>query len=1803
MRTSGQVQTSTGLVPGFDILEVISDSGMHAVYRAQRQGGNEEVILKTLRAKYPQKDEIAEIQRDFQIAQRLNADGIIKVHALIPYGHGTLAIEMEAFGVSLSAFLANNEGRPLSLEQFFPVAIRLAKVLGHMHGKNVVHKDITPRNVLIEPGSGDIRLIDFGISSELSRERQDVALSKRLEGSLPYISPEQTGRMNRDLDYRSDYYSLGVTFFQLLTGKLPFTANDALEWVHCHISLPPPEAHSVNHTIPEVLSHIISKLMSKNAEERYQSSYGLATDLQRCYDDYKEGNHNQTFELGTSDRSGTFQNPQKLYGREKELAQLESIFDDVSQGDVAFCLVSGYSGVGKSVLVNELGKSIVGKKGYLISGKFDQFQQSEAYIAFAVAFRGLMQQILGEPNTRLERWRTRISDALGTNAQLIIDLIPELELIIGKQPPVPELTPAEAQNRFLLLFLNFVKVFCSKEHPLVLFMDDLQWSDIPTLNLIHRLVTARELNSFFLIGAYRDNAVDATHPLSVTLGEVKKKRAITELNLQPLDQPSVDLLLADIFYTSSEQTHALAELIYEKAKGNPFFTIELLKDLYEKEVIYFEPSTGRWKWDLEAVKNSEQSDNVVDFLVASQRRLSESTQHILQLAACIGTRFDLRTLAIINESSLEKTASQLHDALSRNLVLPLSESYKFVGLGTSDQTETVPRDEPEISCSINPVYKFQHDRVQQAAYSLITPEKKQAVHLSIARLIQEHSSEVEFAERLIEVVGHFNIGRHLITDPTERRELAGLNLKAGVKAKQSSAYKSALDFLQVSHELLPDHAWDTDYNLVWEISSELQHCFYLTGDHAQADRWSDKILARSKTSMEKAKTLSVRTRQYATLGKMRESISAAYEGLALLGFEMSKTPDTAAVDQEIAAVEKNLDGRSISSLIHAPALTDPNARIASELLMEIFPAAFLSGSGQMFPYLVLKSVNLSLRYGNSPETAFAYTGYGMLLCGILNDPALGYQYGKLGVDLIEQFDDIALRSRIIYVYTMFIHHWSNHWSSMTPWFLKGIEAGYQSGDLLYLAYSAQDCTIWDPKLNLETASKEQRKYLTIVKDCEYQDSLDSGTLFLQMQLNFQGLTKSTFSMTDDRFDETACVEGMLKREFMTGIANYHIYKAEIHLFYNDPQGAMEHVLAQEQLMASAMSLPQLVRFHIVAFLVRAMLYPSMQGEGRDAALIKMRENYDQMVTWEQLCPDNFEHLRLMMEAELTALSDRSQDALALYEQAMARANKSAFLRDEAMANELAAKHLIRLGLTKAAEGYLQAAHYLYYRWGAHRKVQSLEEEHPYLFQKGTHNLRNNSFARQEGGTGSIESEELDMASVLRASQAISGELVLTQLCEITMAVLLENAAAQKGFLIEQYEGELTIRAHGEAGGNRCAQTKPIFNKRLAATFPLSLIHTALRTDEPLVLSNAVQSDQFGQDPYILSDQPKSVMCIPLPSSGKLKSVVYMENNLVHGAFTKNRVEVIKVLAAQAAISIENAKVYEEQEHLLKSQQRFVPSQFLKNLGHDDISKVELGESVAMDISVMFSDLRDFTPLVERMTPQDIIHLLNRYFSQLGHPISQAGGFIDSYSGDEIMALFAVPPNQAVQAGIEMCRSLEAFNQDALANGQPELQMGIGMNTGPVVLGTLGGQKRMQCTVLGDTVNLASRVEQLTKPYRANFLIGEQTYRAVQNSGEFSIRMVDCVAVKGKSQAIKLYEVLNAESPERRAAKEETKGQLHTAMQAYYAQDFAQAYELFTAAMADDPEDCVFSLFAERSKSYLKEPPPEDWQGFEKLTKK
>ena len=1778
------------MIPGYRTGETIHRSRWRAVLRGWRECDGAPVVLKTVDAEYPSRPQVAALRREFHLLERLHdVPGVIRAYALAPWGNGNAALVLEPFGRSLAQWVAQFPGRRVPLPKFLDLAIAIAEILGRVHERDIVHKNVEPRTILVDDAGG-LRLIDFGIASELAQERQGDAVMRRLEGALAYMSPEQTGRMNRDLDYTSDYYSLGVTFYELLTGELPLRAETVLQWVHSHICKVPPPPHERVPSIPPAVSAIVLKLMAKNAEERYQSSFGLIADLDRCRRELAQTGRVSDFALGHRDVPRRFRIPQKLYGREAELAALAALFEQAAAGGTEMVMVSGTSGIGKSALVNELARTLAARRGYLAQGKFDQFQRGTPYAAAKMALRGLLRQLLAESDERRHAWRGSILAAVGPNARVIIDFAPELELITGPQPPVPELPRAEAQNRFQIALLDFLRAI-TREQPLVVFLDDLQYSDASTLNLLGWLAGARELGRLLLIGAYRSNEVDAGHPLRLALNEIEKLRPLHELPLRPLPPESVQQLLADALHGEPEACRPLALLLHERVQGNPFFLGEMLRTLEQSRAIAFAPEAGRWRWDLEAVRRSELGANVVEFVVANLRKLPGPTQRALQLAACIGASFDLRLLAIIAERPMDAVGDDLLPALQRHMILPLNDEYRFAGRAEGAAGEGAD--------ALNPAYRFHHDRIQQAAYALIDEAQRQAVHLSVGRLMQQHAGEQEADERLIDIVGHLNEGRRLITDPAERLALARLNLAAGGRAQRSSAYESALGYLAIGQQLLPADAWQSEPELAMALATEYQQCAYLTGRVDEAEAWIERMLEHAASDLARADILSMRTRQYSTTGRMEASIGAAIKGLALLGIRITVDPDAEAIRRERRAARRNLRGRRIADLVDAPPLADPVQKIAIRLLMEIFPAAFLSGSGNLFPFLVLKSVNISLRYGTSPESAFAYAAYGMLLCGALDDPALGHEYGTLAVAMNDRLDDIALKSRVIYVHAMFVHHWSHHWSTMTPWFRRGIESGYQSGDLLYLAYNAQDCIIWDPTLDLEAAEREHAGHMAVVRDTGYRDSFDSGSLFLQMQRCLLGRTDGPLSMNDAGFDEDRVVAGMRERRFMTGVANHHIYKAEICWLHGAPGEALAHVREMERLRASAMSLPQLVRFMIVGFLVRAACLSQMGHAERAEARALMTADLKRMSRWARHCPANFLHLQRLMQAETARLDGRVDAALRLYERAADAARDGQWRRDEAMANELAARHLLAAGRRKAAEGYLHAAHHLYESWGARRKSALLQGEFPQLLAAVPAVAAD---AREAGPGAEVDPAALDMASLMKASQAISGELVLEQLWATTMRIMLENAGGQRGAFVVRRDGRLAVEGLCEIGAESAPARGPAL-EAAAAALPMSIVYQVLNTRAPVVLADARGSEHAARDAYLRGQAPQSVLCVPLVRQGKFEGAIYMENRLAAGVFTEARIEVVKLLAAQMSISIENAQLYEAQQRLIAAQRRFVPREFLESLDHRDIARVDPGEHIAKTMSVLFSDLRGFTPVAERMEPRDVIGLLNRYFGDMGPPIVAAGGFIDSFAGDEIKALFDCGADAAVRAGVGMWRALEAFNARSAELGQPALAMGVGVNTGPVVLGTVGANDRLQCSVIGDTVNLASRIEQLTKLYHARMLIAEGTQRALRSPEIFSLRQVDRVAVKGKDVAIALYEVLDAEAPARREAKLATRERLQQAMAAYVGREFGAAQALFEQLCRDDPDDAVPPLFVERCLRYARQAPPADWSGVEKLTQK
>lgn len=1487
-------------IPGYSIDSILWRTSQRIVYRARQLSNDAEVALETIDAEYPEGSLVAQLQREAVITQRLSEiAGVRNIYSVLPHSSGNLVLVADCYDCTLAQMLKHKAGQGLPILQALEISLSIIDTLEAIHQRGIVHKALAPEHILINTANGQIVLAGLEFSSELDQELQPTQMARQLDEQLAYISPEQTGRMNRDLDYRSDYYSLGILIYELLTGQRPFEAQDALDWVYKHICTLPMSPCVLNTEIPSAIGEIVLKLLAKCPEERYQNLMSLKYDLNHCADLLAQKKPVDSFKLGQKGRVQKFLVPQKLYGRDHELKQLIDLFEQTVNGQTRFCLVHGYSGVGKSMLVNEIDRFQVRERGFLVQSKFNQFQQGEAYSALGVTYRALVQQLLQLPQQQLDQWANNLAKALAPNASLLFDLVPELELIIGAQPPVAELPPLEARNRLHLVLATFLQVFTSQGRPVVLFLDDLHWSDIPTIELLKRIVTSREQTHLLLIAAYRSNEVSAGHPLTTLIDSLKHHDNIYSLPIGPLDQNAVAQLVADCMFCERSEAEALTQFVYNKAKGNPFFTNELLRYLHKQGAISPEIELGHWQWNVKSVNWSEVSDDVVSFMLDNLRKLPEQTQKVLQLAACIGARFDLKTLSAIYQQSIAETAKALLPALKEYTVQPLDTDYRLV----TDDNESM---DFELS------YRFQHDRVQQASYRLVDNEQLPQLHLKIGRLLLKAAGGQLPNDRLGEVASHFNKGLALIDSPQERLYLAELNLQVARREKNATAYKSALELLLVAEQLLPLDAWDSVPKLMKSLATEIQQCYYLTGAIEEADSWTETLLVYAESNIECSNILSIRTRQYATLGRMNDSIVAAIQGLALLNIEFTDQPTEADIEREQQLVLENLAGRKIADLVDAQTVEDPAILIAMRLLMEIFPAAFLSGSGNIFPYLVLKSVNLSLRYGNCPEAAFNYATYGMLLCGELDQPALGYQYGKVGLEINERLDDLTLRSRVIYVYAMFVHHWSNHWSTLTPLFRKGIEAGYQSGDLLYLAYSAQDCVIWDPTLDIETGERLHAQNIEIVRECAYQDSFDSGSLYLQMQRNWLGYTDSAISLSDQQFSVEQCYEGMQDRQFMTGIANYNIYNAEICFLYGEYDRALAFVRAQDPLIKSAMSLPQLVRFYVVANLTLATHYPSMDNSEQQSTFARLTKDLARMTRWADNCEENFRHLQWLMSAEIARIQGQAELTLQLYDKAISAAKLSGFLRDEATACERAACHLLALGRHKSAEGYLRAAHSIYERWGAKRKAKWLLDEFSVLQELTGRAGRLNPI-------GDISN--LDLASVMKASREISGEIVLDQLLEKSMSILLENSGAQWGCLVVRRDEQFIVEALklpqlGLPAVNVPKHMNLPTSKGGYFPLPVALISKIYFSGKALVLHEASIQGPYTRDPYILAQKSRSVLCIPIKRE-RFEGVLYLENKLLGEVFTQERVEIIRLLAAQASVAIENARLYEQvQEYSL-----------------------------------------------------------------------------------------------------------------------------------------------------------------------------------------------------------------------------------------------------------------------------------------------
>ncbi len=1467
------------IITGYSISEKIAEGGKSVVYRGNRDSDAMPVVLKIIKAAHPSLADIARFKKEYELIKAIRIDGVIKTYGLIEE-KDRIAMVLEDFNGNSIKEIIN--ARRFGIEEFLEVAIPVADTLGYIHGNKIIHRDIKPHNILYNATTGEVKVTDFGIASLLGREYENIYDPWMITGTLPYLSPEQTGRINRTIDYRTDLYSLGITFYEMLTGMLPFSSKDPLDILYCHIAREPLPPEQLNRDIPEAISDIIIKLLSKNAENRYNSSYGLKKDLEECLDQLKKYRKISRFELGVGDFMSRFCLPQVLIGREREKTIMLEAFNRVSQGSVEAVVVTGPQGIGKSSLVLELEKNVTGRKGYFVSSKYDLSRQSVPYSALIHSFQKLMLLILAEGEERITEWKSCIMSALGVNCRVIIDVIPELEMIVDRQPDLPEIDSEKSQYRFNKVLGEFIQIFTKREHPLVIFLDDLQWADAASLQLISRLMNDFSSGYLMLAGAYRSSEIGPSHLLNSILAEFRDR--ITTVTLDPLTSGNISEYLCYIINNNKSEVIALADVLYQKTNGNPFFMANLLRSIYDNQCLQYSVPAG-WMWDLDKIKDMQVSENVAELMIGRITGLDPETQHVLRLAACIGNRFDLEDMALLLGRDIDETLTDLQKAIDEGLVYLSNKHYCFV-----------------------------HDRIQEVIYSLIPVEETGQIHYRIGRLVLDKSRVEELYEKVFYIVNQLNSGASQISTLEEKIEIAELNLLAGRKARSATAYSEALRYFGAGIGFLGEDSWERQYRLTYDLHFDRAECEYLNGNFDGAFGLFDSLLTRSADVIDRARVYDKKVIIYTSMGSHRTAMNCGLEALKFFDIRIPARPGRLHIVREVAKARLLQGKRKIEDLARSRQITNPEIIMVMTLIMNTGTAAYFV-SNDLVALLAMKLVNLSLKHGNSKVSSFAYLSYAMILGSGMGHYEKAYRFGLLALSLNDIYKNADLEPRLLFIFGFLVSHWRKHYSQSIELLDRSYRVGIETGDLNYAVYSAINIIQYRIRYcgNLDEIYNDLAGYESFVNRAKNEEFIFEFIMCRRYILSQKARTRSLSEYSDDQFNE---------EEFVAKLEPYRVTRMSYNLYK-----LMSHYNAQEYDEASSIgdsargmigevlfAQTNVVFFHFYYSLALLAAGPGSSGEKRKDRVKQLRENRRLLRKWAENCPENYRAMHLLVRAEVMAARGRNSRAADLYDEAIreARAHGSALC--EATGNERAAVYHLKRGNEFIARAYLVEAHYCYTKYGASAVAHRISQKYP-QFINGEY-----STAAVEPGkdqsSGTSGTKGIDFTLLLKTTQIISGEIVLEKLLKKLIIIIGECAAATRGALIMEKDGDLVVEASGDIATGRIEALKstPIY---ASGELSPAIIHYVARTRENLVLNDASNMGLFVNDPYVRKNRCKSVLCLPIMYQAKLSAIFYAENSLTTQAFTPERIELLKTLASYVAISVDNASLYANLEDKVK----------------------------------------------------------------------------------------------------------------------------------------------------------------------------------------------------------------------------------------------------------------------------------------------
>lgn len=1473
-------------VSGCEVREKLYESPHSVIYRAIQEDTS--VIIKILNYEYPSKERIAQFRYEYEIIQNLHIDGVIKAHNLVNYNN-SFAIVFEDFGgipIKDSNFINRK------IQDKLKVFVRLLDIVEAIHTRKVVHKDINPSNILINEATGELKLIDFGNATKLSKEKAIASSEIVIEGTLAYISPEQTGRMNRVVDYRSDYYSLGATFYELLTNRKIFPdITDPVELMHYHLAKEPIPLHAVDTRIPLAVSRVIMKLLAKNAEDRYQSVFGIKSDLLNCVEQLNTRNSIQDFIVGSRDNLDIFQISQKLYGRTNELNRLTAAYDQVCAGGFELMLLSGSSGIGKSALVNKLQELVLRKRGYFIAGKYDQYKKNIPYSAIITVFRELVRQVLVDSDEKVDWIKQLLKENLGMNGRIITDVIPEVEFLIGEQPLVEELPPVENQNRFNYVFKEFVASFLGHGTPLVIFLDDLQWADNASLELIKILSTAETRSYLLIIGAYRDTDIDDLHPLQIVVNQLLKQGVVVDtLKIKPISLADVNEMIADTLRTDLISTRELSVLIYNKTEGIPFDIGEILKQLHDKQLVYFDNTNLSWAWDIVKINKMAFSTGISELLVGRIKSLDENTQQVLKLAALIGNQFDYNTLLAMDESKQQETANGLWNALEEGLIQPLDLSYKYIK-----------------DAAVNSKFTFFHDRVQQTIYSLISDIEKQHLHFKIGRIIKANITQESIENNIFDIVTHLNLSRSLISDDKDIKELAEFNYIAGLKAKRSSAFLSALEHFELAIELVGNKLWEYDKELALKLYTNAAEAAYSSAKYEQMEQYISVVFRNSENILERVKVYEIKILSLLATNHAHEAVTVALEALQHLGVKFPTQISKPYILYRLFLFKLSFLGKNIENLSGLPKLQNEEKAAVMRLLATVSSSAYLTAP-ELFILMVLEQVKISMKYGISIQSPFAYCTFGVILCGLLGDIDSGYKFGKLGLAILEKSESKELVGKTLVVASIFVTHWKDKLDDVIAELMRAYSLALEAGDLEYAAWAllCHDFHSFFAGKNISQISQEITVSAQKIKsEFKQEKQYYSICTFRQLVQKLLKDTGNRTDLTDENYNENTMLEHYKQNHDHNGI--YYIYsnKMILNLFFENYDLALQSSDLAEEYIDSVLSTVNYPVFFFYSTLVYLAMYDHIDAAHKR----KIVDNLKKLEKWSAFSSHNHKYKCYLIKAEVYRLEKKYEKAASYFDLAIDQAMANGFIQDAALANELAAKFFKERGKDSIAKAYLLEAYEYYQKWGALEKIRQLEEKYAWLKKRYVSKDNTVSF----DSYNRMATQIFDITSIIKTSQLLASEINHENVIRKMMSIVMENAGAQKAYFLNKIDGELFVEAEGNINDPDCKVFNSLTIGRFENAFSKTIINYVLRTEESVVTNDAANDKFFLYDPYIRKFNPKSILCIPVLTKNKLVGLLYFENNLATEVFTQERIEFLKVVASLSAISLENIDLYRRLE--------------------------------------------------------------------------------------------------------------------------------------------------------------------------------------------------------------------------------------------------------------------------------------------------